>query len=173
MQFIPAFTKEGLERAIVAGGCFWGIEHLLKDLKGVKSVVSGYIGGKVFQPTYEEVCSHLTGHLEACEILFDPEITSYETILKAFFEIHDFTQTNGQGPDIGPQYLSRIFVLSNKQKKVAESLIVTLKKKGFQVATTIVPASIFFKAEDYHQKYYEKTGKTPTVTKEGLSFNRQ
>jgi len=161
LRFIPAFTSEGLEKATLCGGCFWGVEYLLKMIKGVKSCLSGYIGGHVVNPNYEEVCSQTTGHVEAVFITFDPEIMTYEKLLEAFFEIHDFTQKNGQGPDIGPQYVSKIFIYSPKQKKVAEDLIAKLKKMNYQVATTLEYASVFYKAEDYHQNYYTKTGKTP------------
>lgn len=161
LRFIPAFTSEGYETAIVAGGCFWGVEHLLKQEQGVIDVTSGYLGGHVTSPTYEEVCSGLTAHVEACQVIFDPEKTTYENILKAFFEIHDFTQTNGQGPDLGSQYLSKIFVFSEKQEKIAHKLINQLTQKGYQVATEVLPATTFYKAEKYHQNYYKKTGKSP------------
>lgn len=161
LRFLPAFTNEGMEKAYLAAGCFWGVEHLLKKENGVQQVTSGYTGGHVVTPTYEEVCSQVTGHVEACEIIFDPEKITYENLLKAFFEIHDFSQTNGQGPDLGPQYLSKIYVLSQKQLQVASKVISELKQKGFSVATSIHIGMPFYKAEDYHQNYYDKTGKTP------------
>jgi peptide methionine sulfoxide reductase msrA/msrB len=170
LNFIPAFTKDGLERAVLASGCFWGTEYFLKQLKGVKHVTSGFIGGHVVNPSYEEVCSSITGHKEACEVLFDPDVLNYQKLIEYFFETHDFTQKNGQGPDIGPQYLSAVFVYSKKQEDIANRVISILKQKGFSVATTVEAGSVFYKAEDYHQDYYAKHQKTPYCHKHRAIF---
>lgn len=154
-------TKTTTEIAIFAGGCFWGVEHLLQKQNGVESVESGYIGGEVENPTYEQVRSKTTGHAEAVRVVFDPTKVSYEDIAKLFFEIHDFTQTDGQGYDLGPQYRSEIFYLTEQQKEVAENLISQLEKMGYKVSTKVTLASKFYSAEDYHQDYYEIKGGEP------------
>lgn len=161
LSFVPAFTEEGCERALLGGGCFWGVEYLMKDLPGVIKIRSGYSGGCNVNPTYEEVCSGQTGHAEVVEILFDPERIAFEQIVKAFFEIHDPTQRGRQGPDVGSQYRSVIFYLTEHQKKVAAQLMQQLKKRGFEAVTELVPATVFYPAEDSHQNYYARTGKVP------------
>lgn len=150
-----------LKKAYYAGGCFWGVEHLFQGKPGVMEAVSGYMGGEVEDPSYEQVCSKKTGHLETVEVTFDPGQISYEELTKFFFEIHDPTQANGQGPDIGPQYLSAIFYSSEVEKEIAERLIGILKDKGLNVVTELIPAETFWAAEDYHQDYYQKKGAQP------------
>lgn len=150
-----------LETAVFAGGCFWGVEHLMKDFPGVVSAEPGYMGGTVEHPSYEEVCTGKTGHAEAVRIVFDLEKVSFQTLAKGFFEIHDPTQENGQGPDIGPQYRSEIFYTTPDQKQIAEQLAEELRQKGCPVVTRITRAGVFWPAEEYHRRYYEKTGKQP------------
>lgn len=160
MDFIPG-KLDLEEKAIFAGGCFWGVEYYMQQLEGVKSVVSGYTGGRFENPSYQDVLYKNTGHFEAVEITFDPSIINYETIAKRFFEIHDPTQKNGQGPDIGRQYRSAVFYQDEEQKAIADKLIKILEGKGFRVATRVIKSQQFYKAEDYHQDYYDKKGTLP------------
>lgn len=160
MEFIPDKEKKQ-DTAIFAGGCFWGVEYYMQQLPGVISVESGYIGGTKENPTYEDVCSKTTGHAEAVRILFDPSKTDYETLAKNFFELHDPTQVNRQGPDVGEQYRSEIFYTSQEQKEVADKLIAQLRAKGYKIATKVTPATTFWEAESYHQDYYDKKGSLP------------
>ncbi len=164
MDFIPADQiklSDKQEVAIFAGGCFWGVEHLFKKTTGVLETEVGYIGGYKANPTYEEVCSHTTGHAEALRVTFDPGLIGFEELAKLFFEIHDPTQVNRQGPDIGDQYRSEIFYTNNSQKRISENLIKILESKGLKVATKLTSATTFWQAERYHQDYYAKTGGTP------------
>ena len=161
LDFVSDLNVTDTEEAIFAAGCFWGVEYYLKKLNGVLKTEVGYTGGKKTYPGYEDICSGNTGHYEAIRVVYDPEKISYEQLCKYFFEIHDFSQTNGQGPDLGEQYLSVIFYYDEKQKLIAEKLIQQLKTKGFHVATRLLPVSVFWRAETYHQDYYEKTGKQP------------
>ena len=160
MKFVPEVDKN-IKKAYFASGCFWGTEYYFMKAKGVVHTAVGYMGGHVDHPTYQQVCQKNTGHLETAEIDYDPTKTSYEELVKLFFETHDFTQTNGQGPDIGPQYLSCIFYSNDEEKAIAEKYINILKLKGYKVATMIKPSSTFWKAEDYHQQYYEVKGDRP------------
>ena len=150
-----------LSTATLAGGCFWCLEAVYDELEGVIEVESGYAGGKIANPTYKQVCTNRTGHAETVEVIFDPSKTTYEQLAKLFFETHDFTQLNRQGPDIGTQYRSAIFYLDDEQKQIAERLVQQLRDKGYDVKTEISPAGKFWTAEDYHQDYYNTTGKTP------------
>ena len=159
VQPLPADTT--MEKAILASGCFWGTEYFLQRIEGVISTTVGYTGGHVENPTYEQVCTKRTGHFEATEVVFDPSVTDYETVLRMFFETHDPTQRNGQGPDIGPQYRSAVFYLNEEQKATAEMLIGLLRAKGYDVATEVLPAAVFYPAENYHQDYYNHKGSTP------------
>jgi peptide methionine sulfoxide reductase msrA/msrB len=154
-------NKTKTETAIFASGCFWGTEHWLKKKEGVISTDVGYIGGHVKNPTYKQVCYENTGHAEAVRVVFDPSKVTYEELAILFFETHDPTQVNRQGPDVGDQYRSEIFYTNEKQKEISENLIKKLKRKGYKVATNITKASEFWVAEDYHQDYYQKQGATP------------
>lgn len=156
-----ATQKLATETAYFAGGCFWGVEHLLAQQPGVISARSGYMGGNTENPSYKDVCYKGTGHAEAVEVVFDPNKTNYETLAKYFFEIHDPTQLNRQGPDVGDQYRSAVFYTSEAQKATTQKLIGILKDKGYKVVTEVVPATKFWPAEDYHQDYYENNGKEP------------
>ena len=163
LQFVPnkEAAVENIEKAFFASGCFWGTEYMFRNVKGVLSTRVGYTGGHLTNPTYQQVCSGTTGHAEALEVVFDPSQTDYETLAKLFFETHDPTQLNRQGPDIGTQYRSEVFYFNEEQKKITENLIDILNKKGYKVVTKITKATEFYPAEDYHQKYYEYTGKRP------------
>jgi len=162
MDFVPAAELDRhFKKGVFAGGCFWGVEYYLQQAKGVIKATSGYTGGKTENPSYRDVCTGRTGHLEAVEVLFDPKQTTYEELLKRFFEIHDPTQSDGQGPDLGEQYHSAVFYFDDAQKATAEKLIGVLKAKGYNVATVLRPAAKFYPAEGYHQDYYFKSGKQP------------
>ncbi len=149
------------ERAIFASGCFWGTQYYLQKAPGVISTTVGYTGGRVANPTYEQVCTDRTGHAEAVEVIYDPSKMSYEQLARLFFETHDFTQLDRQGPDVGRQYRSAIFYLDEKQKETALKLVGILKSKGFDVKTEITPAGKFWPAELSHQDYFKKNGQTP------------
>ncbi len=165
LKFVE-FKKDAVDEvAYFAGGCFWGVEYFLKNVAGVKKIRSGYMGGDVENPSYEQVCTKKTGHVETVEIVFDGGRVSFEELCKIFFEIHDPTQANGQGNDVGPQYLSVIFAVDEEQKNVARKLIATLEGKGLKVATEVRDAESgtkkFWPAELYHQNYYFHNGKQP------------
>ncbi|MBK5723077.1 bifunctional methionine sulfoxide reductase B/A protein [Dysgonomonas sp. Marseille-P4677] len=160
LKFIPEQNKM-IKKAYFASGCFWGTEYYFMKANGVKHTAVGFMGGHIDNPSYEQVCQKNTGHLETTEVEYDTSKTTYEDLIRLFFETHDFTQTNGQGPDIGPQYLSCIFYADDNEKEIAEKYIDILKTKGYKVATMLKPLSTFWKAEDYHQQYYEHKGTKP------------
>ncbi len=149
------------ETAIFAAGCFWGVQYYFDQVPGVLETKVGYIGGQTDHPTYEQVCSHTTGHAEAAKVIFDPAKVSYGTLLKQFFRMHDPTQLNRQGPDVGDSYRSAIFYQNDNQKRQAETLISKLNKDEFdgKIVTTLEKAGTFWPAEDYHQKFTQRTGR--------------
>ena len=152
-------AQQGRELATLGGGCFWCLEAVFKDLKGVESVVSGYAGGHVDHPTYEQVCGGRTGHAEVVQISFDPAVVSYRDLLDVFFTIHDPTTKDRQGADVGPQYRSIILYHSPEQKEAAEQAIADLDAKGVwhaPIVTEVVPLERFYPGEDYHQDYFEQ-----------------
>jgi peptide-methionine (S)-S-oxide reductase len=147
-----------LEVATLGGGCFWCTEAVFSDLKGVVKVESGYSGGTVANPSYEQVCTGRTGHAEVAQITFDPEVISYKEILDIFFTVHDPTTLNRQGADVGTQYRSIIFYHNNEQRAVAEQVIKEITAAGMwesPIVTQVEPLKAFYKAEDYHQQYFE------------------
>ncbi len=161
IDFVDDDTVVDTEEAMVAGGCFWGVDYYLRQIPGVLKVEVGYSGGTLDYPTYHDVCSGSSGHYEAVRVVFDVGITNYATVLKRFFEIHDPTQRTGQGPDLGHQYQSAVFYYNQEQKMVTEELIGQLRQHGYDVATKLLPAQPFWAAEDYHQNYYAKSSKAP------------
>jgi peptide methionine sulfoxide reductase msrA/msrB len=161
LNFSAEGTTPKLAEAFFAGGCFWGVEHLLAQVSGVKDVVSGYMNGQGEDPSYEAVCTGRTGHAEAVRVSYDPAKVEYKTLAKLFFEIHDPTQLNRQGPDMGSQYRSGVYVKTKEEMGIVNELIATLKAKGLKVVTEVAKAGPFYAAEDYHQDYYARTGKAP------------
>lgn len=147
------------QKALFAAGCFWGVQFYFDQVPGVVSTTVGYTGGHAKNPTYDEVCTHTTGHAEAVLIEFDPEKVSYETLVKQFFHMHDPTQVNRQGPDIGDSYRTEIFYFGDAQKDMAEKVRrETQARLDTPIATKITAAGPFYKAEPYHQKFSQRTG---------------
>ena len=160
---MSATPSHDSETATFAAGCFWGIEDAFRKTPGVLDAVSGYTGGRTENPTYEQVCRTDTGHAEAVEVTFDPAKVSYRELLAKFGELHDPTQVNRQGPDVGSQYRSAVFTHSAEQRAAAETWKADLDASGAlrrPVATEIADAPTFYKAEEYHQRYFEKTGRS-------------
>ncbi len=154
----------GREVATLAGGCFWCLEAVYDELKGVEKVESGYSGGSVPNPSYEQVCTGTTGHAEVVQVTFDPSVVSFREILEIFFSIHDPTTLNRQGYDVGPQYRSAIFYHDEEQRRVAEEVISELEEKGIwddPIVTEVVPFEAFYRAEDYHQEYFQNNPGQP------------
>jgi methionine-S-sulfoxide reductase len=149
-----------MEQAIFAAGCFWGVQYYFDQVPGVISTSVGYTGGATENPTYEDVLTHTTGHAEAVLIEFDDSIVDFETLVRHFFRLHDPTQLNRQGPDVGENYRSAIFYVTDRQKEIAERVIDELQPKlEDKVVTEVTMAGPFYEAEEYHQKYTQKTGR--------------
>ncbi len=160
MGLVMANDNEN-KKAVFAAGCFWGVESTFQQMDGVKSTTVGYIGGKVKNPSYELVCTGITGHAEAVQVEYNPNIVSFEKLLDTFFQLHDPTTLNRQGPDIGTQYRSAAYFSDDEEKKIIENKVNTLNESGkfkSKIVTEIVALSEFYNAEDYHQDYYKKRG---------------
>jgi peptide-methionine (S)-S-oxide reductase len=152
------------EVATLGGGCFWCLEAVFEELRGVQGVMSGYSGGTVPDPTYEQVCTGTTGHAEVVQVTFDPAVVSFREILEVYFSIHDPTTLNRQGADVGTQYRSVIFYHSPEQKRIAEEVIAELEETGVwddPIVTEVTPSSAFYDAEDYHQEYFRRNQRQP------------
>jgi len=157
-------TAPKLAKATLAGGCFWCTEAVYAQIKGVKGVTSGYLGGEVPNPTYKDVCTGLTGHAEAVEIEYDPTVVPYERLLEVFFATHDPTTKNRQGADVGTQYRSGVFYHDDEQKRIAEEVIKRLDDSGAfpaKIVTEVTKATTFYPAEDYHQDYFANNPRQP------------
>ncbi|MCK5537611.1 MAG: bifunctional methionine sulfoxide reductase B/A protein [Bacteroidales bacterium] len=170
MNFESSYFPIKIESAIFASGCFWGVEYCFLKLEGIISTTVGYTGGHKKNPTYEDLNSGKSGHFEAIQIFYDANVINYETLTKYYFETHNTGQENGQGVDIGEQYMSVLFYKSEKQKKIAEQLIAVLREKNYKVITTLLAAETFYPAENYHQKYYKKNNILPTCTRYEKKF---
>ncbi len=160
----PMTTKPGMETATLGGGCFWCIEAVFDELKGVESVESGYSGGSVPNPTYKQVCTGQTGHAEVIQITYDPKVISFKEILEVFFTVHDPTTLNRQGADAGTQYRSVIFFHDDKQKEISRQVIAEITAAKIwddPIVTEIAPFQTFYKAEDYHQEYFKYNADQP------------
>ncbi len=161
LDFVEEKDSGNSQKAYFGGGCFWGVEYYFSKAAGVNSALCGYMGGKIASPSYEQVCSGNTGHVEIVEVNFNPQITNFEKLYQLFFEIHNPTELNRQGPDIGQQYQSVIFYTNQMQQEVAQKLITILENKGYKIATKLKPATTFWPAETRHQNYYQKNGRHP------------
>jgi peptide-methionine (S)-S-oxide reductase len=156
-----------MDKATFGAGCFWGVEARFRELEGVVDAAVGYMGGDVESPTYEQVCTDRTGHAEVVEVSFDPTVVSYESLVREFFQLHDPTQVNRQGPDVGRQYRSVVFYNNEVQRDTAEAVRRELDQSGRYsrpIATGVDPASTFWRAEEYHQQYLARKGGTCSIT---------
>lgn len=162
---------EQSDEIIVAGGCFWGVADLLAKLDGVLITEVGYCGGQLDGPSYEQVCRGNSGHIESVRVVFNPKTINLETVLKCFFEIHNPEQNDGQGPDIGSQYLSAIFYYDNEQLTIAKKLINQLIENDYKPSTQLLAMQTFWCAEDYHQQYYQKNQQAPYCHQRTKRFN--
>lgn len=154
------------QQGTFGAGCFWGVEARFRDVPGVTDAVVGYMGGELDQPSYEQVCTDKTGHVEVCQVSYDPERCDYERLVRAFFTMHDPTQVNRQGPDVGSQYRSVIFVHDQEQREISERVRAEMDASGRfsgPIATRIEPAQTFWRAEDYHQQYLARRGGTCAI----------
>ncbi|MDT7779811.1 MAG: peptide-methionine (S)-S-oxide reductase [Acidobacteriota bacterium] len=157
-------TNQNRETATLAGGCFWCLEAVYKELRGVERVVSGYAGGQTPNPTYRQVCDGTTGHAEVVQITFDPEAASFRELLEVFFTIHDPTTLNRQGGDVGTQYRSAVFYHSPEQREITDKVIAEITAAGIwdsPIVTEVVPLEVFYPAEDYHQNYFQNNPSQP------------
>ena len=150
-----------MKKAYFSAGCFWGVEYYFKRLKGVTKTTVGFMGGEIENPSYKQVKTGMTGHLETIEVTYDPEIVSYETLVRYFFEIHNFEQADGQGIDIGTQYLSAIWFNNTEERDTAIKVFGELTQMGYHPATQIRQTMIFYPAEDFHQDYLDLRGESP------------
>jgi peptide-methionine (S)-S-oxide reductase len=154
-------SKEGMETAVLAGGCFWCVEAVFQQLNGVDHVESGYTGGTIINPTYEQVCEGTTGHAEVIKIWYDPAVITFPELLEVFFKTHDPTTLNRQGADVGTQYRSAIFYSNEEEKKISEEIISDLNASGYyadKIVTTLEPLKEYYPAENYHQNYFNRVG---------------
>lgn len=158
---VSLYQRQTRRVAVFAGGCFWGVQHHMQRVPGVLQTLVGYTGGEEQWPTYAAVRAHETHHVEAVLVEYDDERCSYEALCRLFFEIHDPAQTDGVGPDLGPQYRSCLFYADDQQRAVAEQTMALLRSRGYEVNTRLLPLGPFWVAEDMHQQYYERTGGTP------------
>ncbi len=161
IEFVPDTEVLNTEEIILAAGCFWGVQYYLDRLPSVLKTEVGYTGGHVAHPTYEAVCQKKTGYYEALRVIFDCDQIDLSTVIRYFFEIHDPTQTDGQGPDVGPQYLSAVFYYDKMQQQAVQAVMDELKAMNYELSTRLLPISPFWPAENYHQHYYEHKGSTP------------